>query len=135
MGPARWKITAMIGVLSCLSRTFASASDSCNKASGNAAVVALQNTTDIETIRQRSIEAAGLDPNKRMQAQYAAGSSPEVSKLISDAAQKMITGYSSGCVAGDVIAIPASWSYVVRELCDFGKTIVNDREVMMCVMR
>jgi hypothetical protein len=43
--------------------------------------------------------------------------------------------YQQNCPKGDTIKMPSAWSYQVKELCDFSKSIVNLGNETLCVMK
>jgi len=111
------------------------ASEPCDKASGNAALMVLQNSNDMEKHRQMAVESGGSDPLLRRVNGLKFSTSVELMNLVSDARQKVLLEYKNGCSVGDAVSIPTAWSSIVKEVCDFGKSIVTVGDSIFCMVR
>ena len=47
----------------------------------------------------------------------------------------VIKSFHTKCTKGEVIRIASDWSYIISQVCDLSKSVVNSGETTVCVMR
>jgi hypothetical protein len=101
------------------------ATTSCDRASGEAVISDMKYDNDRagETQDLRMGTMTPLDFRTRSD-ERASGRLPARLKL-----------FQQNCSKGETLQIATSWVYIVKELCDFDKTIANIGNETLCVMK
>ena len=117
----------VVAALLSLSAGTTYASASCDRGSSNADVLAIRGKT-----------AQAQDMNRMINGEVDA-SSPAFGRSIDTRVQatiaEMLAGFKKRCQPGDVISVPSAYASVVKQVCDFNKSVVKQGDTTMCIMR
>ena len=112
-----------VAFLAFRSPTFAS--QACDRASFDVKILAMNEQSAIEEFNLLII--AGRDVTPEMQAQ--------LQRQIISTGLDMRAAIRKGCHRGDMLQLPVAETGLTKDLCDFGKSIVNDGKTVTCVVR
>jgi hypothetical protein len=103
----------------------AMATTSCDKASADAVIA------DMTSDNDRQEELLKLREGTISLQDFRARSD----KRSSGEVEARILLYQQSCSKGETLKVLSAWSFVVKELCDFNKSILNIGKETLCVMK
>lgn len=129
------KVVSAIILISGIFSTVATAHAvvSCDDASESAA----QNAAYISGMRemQANITARELNSGARRMGQPPSDQETKASAQLKTREDEIPNLFREACHSGDVISVPSAYDSIVRRLCNFDKSVIQNRKSTTCVMK